>query len=569
MEPANVPTIDPDTIAMQGRESTNSSSTSTKLTVLIDPNSQLQSRVASQLIASMESLSAVQYEIISLSAENTTVDHQSTCIFLPEIERPFLHKMTSDEYAACQQMASSADRILWVTRATEAGSDPTRALVTGFARCMRNENPGQMFVTLGLQSSQSTSLAIEHIVKILRLMLTANGKDIEAEYKELDGYLCINRLVHIEPLDRYIAQKTGQLSAETSTLGQESSRRLGLTMGHPGLLDTIQFKDVEVDESLPSGTLEIQVKAAGMNFRDILLALGYGVGDALGYECSGIVTQAGRNTDFQIGDRVICIVEGALATSVRCEAYAAARIPDGMTFAAAAAFPVAFLTAYYSIVRLARLQHGESILIHSAAGGFGQACIQTARLVKAEIYVTVGSEDKKQHLVDVYGVNEDRIFSSRTQEFAQEIQRLTQGRGVDVVINSLAGEGLRATWACIAPFGRFIEVGKTEISSSRELPMSPFARGASFIGVDLVYLRTFEPQFHEILMETMKLIDGGKFTVPTPLKIYETSRLVPAFRYLESGKSVGKSVVTMDSDDIIQVRRVMCRELGCALCETS
>ena len=562
LEDTNRVSINSDIVTMQGRESRISPLITTKVTVLIDPNSQLQSRLASQLIASMESMSALQLEIITLPAKSTTVDHQATCIFLPEIERPFLHRMTNEEYAACQEMASSADRILWVTTASEAGSDPTRAMVTGLARCLTSENPGQLFVTLGLQSSQTTSLTAGHILKVLRIMVTANGKDAEPEYKELDGCLWINRLVHIEALDRFIAQKTGQLNAHTTELGQESSRWLGLTMDSPGLLETLQFSDVEVREPLPSGYLEINVKAAGLNFRDVMMALGYDVGKSLGFECSGIVTQAGGSTHFQTGDRVVCIVEGALATSVRCEAFAAAKIPDGMTFATAAAFPVAFLTAYYSIVRLARMQNGESILIHSAAGGFGQACIQTARLVNADIYATVGNEDKKQVLIDVYGIKEDHIFSSRTPDFALEIRRLTQERGVDVVVNSLAGEGLRTTWECIAPFGRFLELGKTDISSFKELPMLPFARGASFIGVDLVYLRMFEHQFHDILTETMNLITGGKFTIPTPLKTYKSSQLVSAFRYLESGKSVGKSVITLNDDDIVNVRRVICLGLG-------
>lgn len=558
VDPTNVPAIDPNTTIIQGRQNKILPSKSTKLTVLIDPNSRLQSRVASQLVASMESSLAVQYEIIFLSANRITVDHQSTCIFLPEIERPFLHKMTSDEYALCQQIVTSANRILWVTNAGDTGSDPRKAMVTGFARCLTRENLGQIFVTLGLENPQTMSSTIGHISRVLRLMITARREDIEPEYKELNGNLWINRVISIEALDHSIALKTGQLSAQATTLGQESSRRLELTIESPGILDTLQFSDVESHEPLPFGYVEIKVEAAGLNFRDVMLALGYSVGESLGFECSGIVTQAGRGTDFQIGDRVVCIVEGALATSVQCEAYAVVRIPDGMTYATAAAFPVAFLTAYYSIVRLARMQQGESILIHSAAGGFGQACIQTARLFDAEIYVTVGNEDKKQLLIDAYGIKGDHIFSSRSPDFGLQIKQLTKERGVDVIVNSLAGEGLKTTWECIAPFGRFLELGKTDISSFAELPMSPFAKGASFIGVDLVQLRKVQDRFHGVLTETMNLVTEGKFTVQTPLNIYKASQLVSAFRYLESGKSVGKSVITLNDDDIVNVRDLDC-----------
>ena len=557
LEAINIVSVDSEINTLQGREKTMPPSASTKVTILVDPNSQLQYRLASLLIARMASMPALQLETVPLPAKLITIDQQATCIFLPEVERPFLYNMTNEEYAVCQQMTSSAARILWVTNASKVEPDPTRAMVTGFARCLASENSEQLFVTLGLESSRATTSTIEHISKVLQLMLTANRKDFEVEYKELDGNLWINRLIHIDALDRFIAQKTGQLSAETATLGQESSRRLGLTMDTPGLLDTFQFSDVEIHGPLPSEWIEIRVKAAGLNFRDVMVALGYNVGESLGFECAGIVTQAGGSTNFQRGDRVVCIVEGALATSVRCEAYAAAKIPDGMTFATAVAFPVAFLTAYYSLIRLARMQHGESILIHSAAGGFGQACIQTAKLVDAEIYATVGNEDKKQFLMDAYGIKEDHIFSSRTPDFALDIRRLTHGHGVDVIVNSLAGEALRTTWECVAPFGRFLELGKTDVSSSKELSMSPFSRGASFIGVDLVHVRKFKHPFHEVLTEMMKLITEGKFTVPKPFKSYDASQLTSAFRVLESGKSIGKSVITLNDDDTIKVRHAV------------
>ena len=524
-----------------------------KVMILVDPESQLQLDAASQLIVKTASMPSLEFKILALPISTPGSLDQATCIFLPEIERPFLYGITCKELEACQHMVSSVNRILWVTRADDAGPDPARAMVTGLARCLASENPNKIFVTLALQKAQDMTSAVENMSQVLQNMMLANQDTLETEYMEIDGRLCINRLLHTESLDRHIAQKTGQQHADLALLYEDPSRRLGLTMGSPGLLDTLQFSDIEDHDSLPSGYLEIEVKAAGLNFRDMLIALGYSVGDKLGLECSGVVTQVSGHANFHIGDKVSCIVEGAIATSVKCEAYAAARLPEGMTFATAAAFPVIFLTAYYSIIRMARIQPGESILIHSAAGGFGQACIQTARLVNAEIYATVGTKEKKSLLIDVYGVKEDHIFSSRSPNFVASIRRLTMGRGVDVIVNSLAGEALRSTWECIAPFGRFIEVGKADISSSSQLPMLPFSRGASFIGVDLVHLRKFESAFHELLEETMNLVADGKFTAPTPLRVYDASQLESAFRLLESGNSTGKTVITLGNDDVVNV----------------
>ena len=561
LEAADARSANPgDMTRTQGTESNGLLPPVSKVIILVDPESQVQLNTARQLIAKTASMPSLQFEVLALPVTTSATLYQATCIFLPEFERPFLYGITCKEFEACQHMISSTNRVLWVTRADDAGPNPARAMVTGLARCLASENPNKIFVTLALPKAQDTTSAIENMSKVLQNMMLANQDTLETEYMEIDGRLCINRLLHTESLDRHIAQKTGQQDSDLALLCQHPSRRLGLTMGSPGLLDTLQFSDIEDHEPLPLGYLEIEVKAAGLNFRDVLIALGYGVGDRLGLECSGVVTQVGGNANFHIGDKVSCIVEGAMATSVRCEAYAAARLPEGMTFAAAAAFPVIFLTAYYSIIRMARIQPGESILIHSAAGGFGQACIQTARLVNAEVYATVGTSEKKSLLIDVYGVREDHIFSSRSPNFVAGIRRLTMGRGVDVIVNSLAGEALKSTWECIAPFGRFLEVGKADISSSRQLPMLPFSKGASFIGVDLVHLRKFESAFHELLEATMNLVAEGKFTAPTPLRVYDASQLESAFRFLESGNSTGKTVITLGNDDVVNVCHIRCRE---------
>ncbi len=145
------------------------------------------------------------------------------------------------------------------------------------------------------------------------------------------------------------------------------------------------------------------------------------------------------------------------------------KMPEDMSFEAAATLPCVYTTVYYSIFDVARLQRGESILIHAAAGGLGQAAIILAQHIGADIYVTVSSSAKKQFLIDTYGLSEDHVFNSRDLTFAKGVKRMTGGRGVDVVLNSLAGEALRQTWLCVAPFGRFVEVGKRDIGKSFQL----------------------------------------------------------------------------------------------------
>lgn len=228
--------------------------------------------------------------------------------------------------------------------------------------------------------------------------------------------------------------------------------------------------------------IEIRVEVSGINFRDVLIALGQVDALYLGSECAGVVTQVGENSKdlFNVGDRVFSMVEGSLRTFARCHAAAACRIPDAISFSSAASLPIIFATAYYSLYESARIRQGESILIHSGAGGLGQACIQLARLIGAEIYATVGTPEKRTFLQNFYKIPEDHIFSSRDLAFKDRILEKTQGRGVDVVINSLAGKALRASWEIIAPNGRFIEVSKKDIYNLGALPMFPFAKMATF-----------------------------------------------------------------------------------------
>jgi NADPH:quinone reductase-like Zn-dependent oxidoreductase len=228
-------------------------------------------------------------------------------------------------------------------------------------------------------------------------------------------------------------------------------------------------------EPLPDDHVEIEVRAVGLNFRDVLICMGEISDNYLGNECAGVVTKVGAAVrHLQVGDRVNAWCLGSFSTSVRNPADCVERIPDSMSFATAASLPAVYVTAYYGLIYLARLRAGESVLIHAAAGGVGQAAIQFAKMIGAEIFVTVGTMEKKGHLIAAYGIAEDHIFASRDLTFASGIMRVTGGRGVDVVLNSLAGEALKATWRCIALFGRFIEIGKKDIEANSRLDMAPF-----------------------------------------------------------------------------------------------
>ena len=230
------------------------------------------------------------------------------------------------------------------------------------------------------------------------------------------------------------------------------------------------------------------------------------------------------------------------------------KLPDDVSFEEAAAIPIVFVTALHSLSKIAKLSPGESVLIHAGAGGVGQAAIQIAKLIGAEIFTTVSTDEKRKYLMDKYQISEDHIFSSRDLHFANSIMRLTNNHGVDVVLNSLSGEALHRSWNCIAPFGRFIELGKRDIVENGRLKMGPFLHNVIYAGVDIVGLMAQKTIYvRQLVEEAFSLLLKRNVCVPGPLATYSHGEIEAAFRKLQSGQGMGKIVVTAVPKDIVFV----------------
>ena len=519
---------------------------------IIVANSSHQLNLAQRLKVLLESFMDLSCDIVDIQE---TVEHNERVelsIMLPEIEQPILSEISEANHAACQSMINLSSQVLWVHAKGEA-TNPRTALVSGLFRVLYNEYPDCSLVTLGLEAAVHEDVAFDSIVRVMLNMLEPKPDTVELQYMESESRLHIPRVVSADDVNQSIAEKLGRSEPQPAALKVDTSRTLKMTIESPGLLETLSWVDSPISRDIPSDCIEIEVVAVGMNFRDLLIALGHGVGADLGLECSGVVTRAGPSAQFRPGDRVACMVNGAFATKVLCESYAAFKIPDDMSFETAAAMPIVYLTAYAALVTLGRIKAGTSVLIHSAAGGLGQACIQLAQMYGATIFATVGNADKKGFLVENYGLSEDHVLSNKSLSFQNEIMRLTAGHGVDIIVNSLSGEALKASWHCIAPYGRFIEVGKSDIYSSGNLPMLPFSKGASFTGLDLESMRDNKQLFSEVAAGVWPLVSSGKLTCPRPLYVEKISRAENAFRLMESGKSMGKIVFMLGGDETIMV----------------
>ncbi|KAL8831917.1 MAG: hypothetical protein Q9191_000596 [Dirinaria sp. TL-2023a] len=450
----------------------------------------------------------------------------------------------------------SARGILWVVRGASS-QYPIANMVAGVARSIRSENAGLQFSTIDfdaetLLSDQETA---EIILKVADYVFDPERLSpvVDMEFREIDGMLHIPRMLEDQSKDDYIVRETRPSVPEPEHLIQE--RPLKMKIGQIGLLDSIYF-ETNLAEQLPlsNDEIEISVKATGMNFKDVMISLGQiPYYHDPGLECSGVVTAIGSEvSEIKVGDSVCGMAEGAYGSSVRVKSSKVVRMPHDMTFSEAASIPIVFCTALYALVKMGNICEGESILIHAAAGGVGQAAIMLAQNAKAEIYATVSSIEKRNLLMEMYAIPQDHIFSSRDTAFSKELMSRTSQRGVDIILNSTTGDILQSSWQCLAPFGRFFELGKWDIVQNSKIGMEKFADAVSFIGVDLGALLKFKPQIvGRMLRDVMELHRNKTIRPITPIRTIPMSQISQGMRMMQTGKHLGKLVVEVTSEDIV------------------
>ncbi|THD00081.1 hypothetical protein EYZ11_000406 [Aspergillus tanneri] len=478
------------------------------------------------------------------------------CVFIGNINQPILAELDQDIFQKIQRLVREARGLLWVTRhRIEDARSLAHNMVTGLARTIRSET-GLQFATLDLgeEGIMSDVEAARHITKVFDGVFCRKLALMEAdrEFTIRQGHICVSRLVDNDVLNLSIQHETQRAPPQRQPF-QQPQRPLRLTTGHSRMLDELYFTDDHSrDTPLPSDSIEIHVSYVGLNFRDVLLAMGQLQGGMLGQECSGIVTAVGAYvTEFHVGDRVFAVSPGSLSTYTRCPASSAWSVPRDMSLEVAASVPTVFCTAYYSLIDLGRLSKGESILIHAAAGGVGQAAIIIAQSIGAKIFTTVGSEEKKRFLMEAYNLADEQILFSRDTSFAQGILHATGGEGVDVALNSLGGDALQATFRCVAPFGRFIEIGKRDIEQNARLEMAPFDKNISFASVDLNLVRAKRPEIlRKLLRKSIDFLVQKKALSRWMITTIPISEIEAGFRALQGGQVIGKMVVKMvDSID--------------------
>ena len=433
---------------------------------------------------------------------------------------------------------------LWiVTRGAESlegtsiPGSPFQASICGLSRVIVNELPQLNCTLIDLDPTESSD---EAMLDAIQHEIIAETPEDEIAYRA--GIRYIPRL-----------RKT-RLYCELDPTGRrdsEGSANYRLELSRPGVIENLIIRQAE-RKSPTRREVEIQVHSAGLNFSDVLKTLnlypGLPEGEfPLGIECAGIVTAVGQEIrTFRPGDRVMAVVPSSISAYVTVSEEYLMPVPSGMSLADAATLPLAFLTAHYAMVYLGRLQPGERVLIHSASGGVGLAAIQIARGIGAEIIATAGTPKKRAYLKSL-GISE--VYDSRSLEFAHEIQQ-TSGQGVDMVLNSLAGEAINKGLSLLKEHGRFLEIGKRDIYSNKRIGLFPFRNNLVFHSIDLdKLLRTRPGLIRELLQDISALIASGDYRA-LPKKIFAISRAQHVFRTMAQAHHIGKLVLKIQEKNI-------------------
>ncbi|MDL2330260.1 SDR family NAD(P)-dependent oxidoreductase [Desulfosarcina sp. OttesenSCG-928-A07] len=424
----------------------------------------------------------------------------------------------------------------WGPAVASRAPNPAQTAIWGFGRVVMNEYPALGCRLVDIAGDPD---AADMPARLEQELLYPDGADE----------------IVLADTGRYTLEVTKEKKSDVAICGHPSPAELRFRLDFrvPGQLRNLLWLP-EAEKPLAADQVEVRTHATGLNFRDVMFLMGLlpeeavekgFSGSSLGLEFSGIVTRTGAEVNTVCpGDAVMGFGPSAFASHVVTRADAVVPIPDGWSFESAATVPTVFFTAYYALVQLADLQPGERVLIHGAAGGVGMAAIQLARHRGAEIFATAGNAIKRD-IVRLLGA--DQVFDSRSLAFEEEILTRTGGEGVDVVLNSLAGEAVRRNLNLLKPFGRFLELGKRDFVENTPIGLRPFKDNISYFAVDVDQLLIHRPRLAgQVLGEVMDLFRQGILS-PLPWRGFSAKQVESAFRCMQQANHMGKVVVVFDS----------------------
>ncbi|RYP78219.1 hypothetical protein DL771_000696 [Monosporascus sp. 5C6A] len=487
--------------------------------------------------------------------DSVKLSDKVTCVSLLEMEREFLATISTEDMDRLRKITDVVTNLIWLTGANMIDAPrPDLTLSNGLSRALMLEQPSLRFTVLDIGATDFAESDIMSTTceNVLRALVARHATD-DAEYIQMGRLLYISRFAPDLDLNSLFRRRLEpQESLETVPLGEIGPAKLSI--GQVGMTDTMHFQ--QISEPLtepPAGYVDVDLRAVSLNAKDIYAMSGrvetHKSTTALDF--SGVVSAVGPEvTHLKPGDRVVAWAPNHFGTTERVPAASVHKMLPDEEFTVLPTLLTVYCTALYALRDRAHLRAGESVLIHAGAGAFGIAAITMAQRMGATVYTTVGSQAKRDFLINEMGLPAEHIFNSRDASFVEGIKAAT-GNGVNVIINSLVGDLMHASWGCMAPFGRFVEIGKRELIDAGKLDMHVFLRNTTLTAFDLSEFFFAEDPFYRniwnsLMADVLDLYRAGEIK-PPPIATYDVADIGQAYRYFNNKDRVGKVVISMEN----------------------
>ncbi|KAK9385501.1 KR domain-containing protein [Lipomyces mesembrius] len=459
-------------------------------------------------------------------------------ISLLDLEKPFINNIAKDKFEQFKAFLDNlgTSGILWITRSIQMRpEDPDHSLFLGLARTIRCE------LSIPLTTLELDTIDTYAFDAIVNVFHKFQGRDITAQVDPDWEFALHSRQIYI---GRY---HWISVNEELASMTDSHRQPIKLEIARPGLLHSLNWVRYPL-RALGADEVVVEPKFfVGMNFKDILVTMSIvdDEGAGLGLEGAGQVQAVGSNVKhLKVGDRVMTMDDNCFSTRKVSLAQRCVKIPDSLSFQDAATMPCVYSTVIYSLIKMAHLRRGQTILIHSACGGVGIAAIQLCQMIGAKIFATVGSDEKSQYLVDTFSIPKANIFYSRDESSFQILCAITP-----CVLEMCRIPGKASAPRLTCP-SKMIEIGRRDFIGRAQLSMDLFEGNRSFIGVNLALLAD---QYHELLSETIALYSQGHIKPISPIQAFTASDIENAFRYMQKGQHIGKLVVSLPDPGLGQI----------------
>ena len=530
----------------------NSTKTTSQPVQSITNSMVVSNAVASKLMIVGEISNAFEEEIqsaykgdidIRSFSEAKEFEHLFSDHISPAIEVMYIYSDADSKLQALLNLLQAVElypenvkRVWILTKSSNIeSSTPNGSLAIGLSRAVSNQVPKLPIYSVDVDA---TCCLKEQVQELINLMKEPTIPERELAIRH--GVRLVPRVVHQD------------IPASKAISANWRVEQVTTHKGSKGSIDDLSFHEID-NVTVPPGHVKISVRAAPLNFKDVMMSMGLleglesGLHRSFGIECAGVVEELGKGVEnVKIGDEVIAFSDKCFASHVIADATLTTIKPQNLDWTESASIGVVFVTAYLSLVERANLQSDETVLIHSACGGVGLAAIQIARMLGAKIICTAGTEEKRDYLRDMDGV--ELVSDSRSSRFYDDVMSFTKGRGVDVVLNSLSGKLLSTSLSVLASCGRFCEIGKRDILQNSNLSMNALLENKSFISCQVDILMRQSPQIVQRLMKNVVTLFDKRILTPVPTTIYPMEKLAEAFRFMTKGSHIGKIVFDVTND---------------------